>query len=69
MIREKIRDCGWNEFERMTRERIGSDFTWRVRLRDTPINRVCIMESVLTAMVENYGAFPAEGNRFIAPVR
>ena len=69
MFKEKILECSWRQFEEMARERIGSDFAWRVRLQDTDVNRLAVMESILSAMIEHNCTFPERGNRFIEPQR
>jgi len=69
MLKEKILDCSWSQFEEIARERIGSDFRWRVSIRDTDVNRLAVMESILCVMIENRCIFPKRGNRFIEPQR
>jgi hypothetical protein len=67
MLKEKILDCSWRQFEEITRAKIGSDFAWRVHLQDTKENRLAVMESILRIMIENSCTFPENGNRFIEP--
>jgi hypothetical protein len=67
VLTEKILDCSWERFEEIILEKIGSDFTWRIRPRDTEENRQAVMESILSIMTESNGTFPAKGNAFIEP--
>ncbi|MFQ5330086.1 MAG: hypothetical protein ACE5D4_08885 [Thermodesulfobacteriota bacterium] len=69
MFKEKILACSWMQFEEMARERIGSDFAWRVQPQDTEVNRLAVMESILSAMIENNCTFPERGNIYIEPQR
>ncbi len=46
MSKGKIFDCSWEEFEEMIRKAVSSDFTWKIRPRDTEANRQAVMESV-----------------------
>lgn len=48
----------WEEFEDWIRKTIGSDFRWRVRLKDTPTNRQMLAELILGTMSRNQGVFP-----------
>jgi hypothetical protein len=46
MFKEKILDYSWEQFEEIIRKAIGSDFTWKIRPRDTEANRQAVMESI-----------------------
>jgi hypothetical protein len=67
MVKEKIFDCSWNEFEELIKEAIGSDFSWKIRPRDTQVNRQTVMESIEAMVGNNNGSFPVGGNIFIEP--
>ena len=63
----KILDCSWKEFEELIKEAIGSDFLWKIRPRDTQVNRQAVMESIEKMVGNNNGSFPDGGNIFIEP--
>ena len=67
MLEGKIFDCSWKEFEELIKEAIGSDFIWKIRPRDTQLNRQAVMESVEKMVGSNNGSFPERGNIFIEP--
>ena len=67
MLRGKILDCSWKEFEEFIKEAIGSDFLWKIRPRDTQVNRQAVMESIEKMVGNNNGSFPDRGNIFIEP--
>ena len=67
MSEAKILDCSWKEFEELIRQAIGSDFLWKIRPRDTQVNRQTVMESVERMVGNNNGSFPDGGNIFIEP--
>ena len=65
MLRGKILDCSWKEFEEFIKEAIGSDFLWKIRPRDTQVNRQAVMESIEKMVGSNNGSLPDRGNIFI----
>ena len=67
MAEGKILDCSWTEFEELIKEAIGSDFLWKIRPRDTQVNRQTVMESIERMVGNNNGSFPDGGNIFIEP--
>jgi len=67
MLKGKILDCSWEEFEEFIKEAIGSDFLWKIRPRDTQVNRQAVMESIEKMVGSNNGSFPDGGNIFIEP--
>ena len=67
MVEGKIFDCSWDEFEELIKEAIGSDFLWKIRPRDTQVNRQAVMESIERIVGNNNGSFPDGGNIFIEP--
>jgi hypothetical protein len=67
MLEGKILDCSWKEFEELIKEAIGSDFLWKIRPRDTQLNRQAVMESIERMVGKNNGSFPDGGNIFIEP--
>jgi hypothetical protein len=67
MLEGKILDCSWQEFEELIKEAIGSDFLWKIRPRDTRLNRQAVMESIERMVGNNNGSFPDRGDIFIEP--
>ncbi len=67
MLEGKILDCSWKEFEELIKDAIGSDFLWKIRPRDTQVNRQAVMESIERMVGKNNGSFPDVGNIFIEP--
>jgi hypothetical protein len=67
MLEGKILDCSWKEFEEFIKEAIGSDFFWKIRPRDTQVNRQAVMESIERMVGNNNGSFSDGGNIFIEP--
>jgi hypothetical protein len=67
MLKGKMLDCSWTEFEELIKEAIGSDFLWKIRPRDSQVNRQAVMESIEKMVGKNNGGFPEEGNIFIEP--
>ncbi|MEJ2365535.1 MAG: hypothetical protein P8075_01605 [Deltaproteobacteria bacterium] len=67
MVKGKILDCSWKEFEAFIKETIGSEFLWKIRPRDTQMNRQAVMESIEKMVGKNKGSFPEGGNIFIEP--
>jgi hypothetical protein len=67
MSERKILDCSWKEFEELIKEAIGSDFLWKIRPRDTQVNRQTVMDSIERMVGNNNGSFPEGGNIFIEP--
>ncbi len=61
---DKYLEGTWEEFEAWIREKIGSDFRWRIRPQDTISNRKMIADLVLDEIRRNNGGFP-EGDTFI----
>lgn len=54
----------WEEFENWIKGTIESDFTWRVRPRDTRENREMVASVILKDIKRNDGVFP-ETNAFV----
>jgi hypothetical protein len=69
MVKGKILDCSWKEFEELIKEVIGSDFLWKIRPQDTQVNRQTVMESVERLVGNDNGSFPEGGNIFIEPMK
>ena len=67
MLKENMLDCSWEEFEELIKKAIGSDFTWKIRPRDTEANRQAVVESIERMLGKHNGSFPDEGNMFIEP--
>ena len=54
----------WTAFESWIRSRLGSDFKWGARPRDTRENRQMVADSILESIEKNGGTFP-QRNAFI----
>ena len=59
----------WEEFEGWVKKRIGGEISWKVRPRDTKVNRMIVAESILDTLDRNGGDFPPTGNPFLRPER
>jgi hypothetical protein len=55
----------WEEFEGWVKTKIGGEISWKVRPRDTKVNRMIVAESVLDTLDRNGGEFPPSGNLFL----
>jgi len=55
----------WDQFEGWINTKIGGEISWKVRPRDTKVNRMIVAESVLYTLDRNGGEFPASGNLFL----
>lgn len=55
----------WRDFEAWIKAKVGGEISWKVRPRDTRVNRMIVVESILTTLERNRGKFPASGNIFI----
>jgi len=54
----------WEGFEAWIRDTVGSEFRWRVRPADTPVNREVVAEVILNNIERGNGTFP-DKNAFI----
>ena len=55
----------WEVFESWIEEKVGGDFAWKIRPRDTLPNRRLVAESITKTMKQNAGRFPHSGNFFL----
>ena len=55
----------WEQFEVWIKTKIGGEISWKVRPRDTKVNRIIVAESILDALDRNGGTFPPSGNLFL----
>jgi phage host-nuclease inhibitor protein Gam len=55
----------WDEFENWVKTKVGGEISWKVRPRDTKVNRMIVAESVLDTLNRNGGEFPPSGNPFL----
>jgi hypothetical protein len=58
-------EAAWDQFEGWIRTKIGGEISWKVRPRDTKVNRMIVAESVLYPLDRNGGEFPPSGNLFL----
>ncbi len=55
----------WADFESWIKIKVGGDITWKIRPRDTIVNRRAVAESVVKTIENNGGRFPTSGNIFL----
>ena len=55
----------WDEFESWIKTKVGGEISWKVRPRDTKVNRMVVAESILDTLDRNGGEFPPLGNPFL----
>jgi hypothetical protein len=55
----------WEDFEAWIEGKVGGEISWKVKPRDTKVNRMIVAMSVLDAIERNDGEFPPSGNAFI----
>jgi hypothetical protein len=65
MIDDSVFSCSWDEFEKWIRKQIDGEFSWNIWPIDIKGNRQAIAESILKAIKDNNGSFPAKGDLFI----
>lgn len=59
----------WEDFEAWIEEKVGGEISWKVRPKDTKVNRMIVAESILKTLERNSGEFPPSGNAFIEVAR
>ena len=59
----------WEKFESWIEAKVGGEFSWKVRPRDTKVNRMVVAKSVIETIERNDGRFPRSGNIFLQPER
>jgi len=55
----------WEEFEGWVKTKVGGEISWKVRPRDTKVNRMIVAESILDTLNRNGGEFPPSRNLFL----
>jgi len=55
----------WQDFETWIEEKVGGEISWKVRPKDTKVNRMIVAESILETLERNHGEFPPSGNLFL----
>lgn len=55
---ERLLTGSWEDFESWLRSAIGGPFSWKIRPRDTTVNRQVVLESVCAAIKRHDGCFP-----------
>ncbi len=55
----------WEEFEVWVKTKVGGEISWKIRPRDTTVNRMIVAESILDTLDRNGGEFPQSGNLFL----
>jgi hypothetical protein len=59
----------WGDFEAWIKEKVGGEISWKVKPRDTKVNRMKVAMSILDTIKRNDGEFPPSENPFIEPIR
>ena len=65
MVNKNFLSGTWEQFEVWIKTKIGGEISWKVRPRDTKVNRMIVAESVLDTLDRNGGEFPQSGNLFL----
>jgi len=52
----------WEEFEGWVKTKVGGEISWKIRPRDTKVNKMIVAESVLDTFNRYRGEFPPSGN-------
>ncbi len=55
----------WRDFESWIKAKVGGEILWKIRPRDTMVNRQVVAESVIETIEQNGGRFPPSGNLFL----
>ena len=55
----------WDDFESWIKEKVGGDIYWKIRPRDTKVNRMEVAQSIFETMKRNGGTFPSSGNVYV----
>jgi hypothetical protein len=55
----------WGDFEAWIKEKVGGEISWKVKPRDTKVNRMKVAMSILKTLDQNGGKFPPSGNTFV----
>lgn len=55
----------WENFEYWIKEKVGGEISWKIRPRDTRLNRQLVAESIFETIEKNDGRFPPSGNLFL----
>ena len=59
----------WEDFEAWIEEKIEGEISWKVKPRDTKVNRMIVAMSILDTIERNGGKFPPSGNPFIEVIK
>lgn len=65
MVNTNFLSGTWEQFEGWIKTKIGGEISWKVRPRDTKVNRMIVAESILDTLDRNGGEFPPSGNLFL----
>ena len=55
----------WEDFEAWIEDKVGGEISWKVKPKDTKVNRMIVAMSILDALERNRGEFPPSGNLFL----
>lgn len=59
----------WQDFEAWIKAKVEGEISWKVRPKDTKVNRMIVAVSILKTLERNHGEFPPSGNAFIEIAR
>jgi hypothetical protein len=62
---EDIFPESWETFESWIKAKVGGEIHWKIRPKDTMVNRQVVAESIIETMEKNDGTFPPSGNLFL----
>ncbi|MCK5551643.1 MAG: hypothetical protein KAJ09_00770 [Deltaproteobacteria bacterium] len=55
----------WEDFETWIKAKVGGEISWKIRPRDTRVNRQVVAKSIIETLERNRGRFPPSGNLFL----
>jgi len=55
----------WEDFESWIKTKVGGNISWKVRPRDTKVNRMVVAKSIIETIKRNGGRFPSSGNTYL----
>jgi len=55
----------WEDFESWIKAKVGSEISWKIKPRDTKVNRMVVAKSILETMERSGDTFPSSGNIYL----
>ena len=65
MVEKDFLAGDWKDFESWIKAKVGAEVSWKIRPRDTMVNREVVAESIIETIEQNGGRFPPLGNLFL----